>query len=469
VSRPEAGVGRGFLKLGIGEALAQLISFGATVYLARRLGADAYGMIVLATVVMSYIGPVMDSGVELLGVHDVARDPATLPSLLPTYLGGRLFLAAVLIAAVDAVGLLLLPPVEGSILAAYVFLLAPMALSTRWVHLGLDHPGLVSMSRIASELLSALLIVVLVQGASDVTRVPFAQILGELLAAFLLMRALPTVSVTARRCFRPAVIRTLYRRSWPLVLNALLGLVIFNSDSFFLRIYRDSATLGYYAAAYALVSFMLTVGRSYQMTLMPAVSRSMDDPDRERGLYHSAMAQAFAGVFPVALGGSLVAPRLIPWVFGLAYLPSVLPLQILLWALPVALLRNVAQGVMIAHGRQDQMLRTSSLAAMSNIVLNLALIPMLGMVAAAIITVVTEALRTVPMLWLLSNAGLPMTPPRRFWRSLLAGLVMATVVVLAPLPAVWMSVAAGGTAYVVALYLAGGIRFRRGELPELLV
>ena len=311
----------GFLKLGAGEALAQMISFGATVYLARELGADAYGMIVLATVVMSYIGPVMDSGVELLGVHDVAHDPARLPSLLPTYLGARLLLAGVLILAVDAVGLLLFPRAEGSILAAYVFLLAPMALSTRWVHLGLDHPGIVSISRIASELLTALLIVLLVHSAGDVTRVPFAQIMGELVAAFLLMRALPAVTTTAREFFRPAVIPTLYRRSWPLVMNALLGLVIFNSDSFFLRIYRDSATLGYYAAAYALISFMLNVGRSYQMTLMPAVSRAMNDPDRERSLYHSATAQVFAGVFPVALGGCLVAPRLIPWVFGSEYLP----------------------------------------------------------------------------------------------------------------------------------------------------
>ena len=124
---------------------------------------------------------------------------------------------------------------------------------------------------------------------------------------------------------------------------------------------------------------------------------------------------------------------------------------------------------MIAHGRQDQMLRTSALAATSNIVLNLALIPILGMMGAAIITVATEAMRTVPMLWMLSNAGLSMTPPRRFWRSLVAGLVMATVVLLAPLPAVWMSVAAGGIVYVTALYLTGGIRFGRFFLPELLV
>ena len=469
MSKPDAGVGRGFLKLSIGEALARVVSFSATVYLARKLGADVYGIIVLATAIMSYIGPVMDAGVELLGVHDVAHDPARLPSLLPTCLGARLLLAGILIVLVDAVGLLLFPQAEGVILAAYVFLLAPMALSTRWAHLGLEHPGIVSISGIASELLTALLIVIMVQSAEDVIHVPLAQILGESLAAFLLMRALPKITTTVREFFRPAIILTLYRRSWPLVVNALLGLVVFNSDFFFLRIYRNSATLGYYAAAYALISFFINSGKAYQMTLMPAVSRSLGDPSRERALYHSAIAQVFTGVFPVALGGCLVAPRLMPSVFGPEYYPSVLPLQILLWVLPVALLRNVAQGVMIAHGRQDQMLRTTTLAAMSNIVLNLALIPMLGMMGAAIVTVASESVRTVPMLRLLSRAGLPMAPPRRFWRPLLAGLAMATVVLLAPLPSVWMSVAAGGMTYVLALYLAGGIRFRRGTLPELLV
>ncbi len=469
MSGPAAAVGPRFFKLGIGEALARLVAFTATVYLARELGAGVYGMIVLATAILSYIGPVMDSGVELLGVHDVAHDPTRLPALLPSYLGARLLLAAVLIILVVGAGLLLFPQPEGAILAAYVFLLAPMALSTRWVHLGLEHTGTVSISRTASELVSALVIVIMVQEAGDVARVPLAQILGESLAAFLLMRALPRATSTVREFFRPAVVPTLYRRSWPLVLNALLGLVIFNSDFFFLRVYRDSATVGQYAAAYALVSFFLNIGKSYQVSLMPAVARALSEPDRGPGLYHNYIAQAFAGIFPVALGGCLVAQRLIPSVFGREYLPSVAALQILLWALPVALLRNVAQGVMIAHGRQTQMLKTSSLAAASNIVLNLMLIPALGMIGAAMVTVVTESIRTIPLLRLLARSGFPMAPPRRFGRTLLAGAVMAAVVAIVPFPSLWLAIPAGGVAYALALFLAGGIRFRRGALPELMV
>lgn len=469
MSRPDAAVGRGFLKLGAGEAVARLISFAVTVYLARRLGADVYGMIVLATTIMAYVAPVADCGVELLGVHEVARDRQQLPALLRSFLGARLFVAGILTLLIAAVGLTVFPQPEGAILAAYAFTLAPIALGTRWVHLGLEQTGRVSLSRAGAEALIALVIVILVHTPGGVGNVPLAQILGEAFAAFLLMLALPMTATTLRAVVRLEVVASLYRRSWPLVLNGLLGLVIFNSDYFFLRVYQGSAAVGYYAAAYALVSFFLNVGNSYQMTLLPAVTRAMGNREQERALYHSAQAQVFAGVLPVAVGGCLVAPRLVSFVFGAEYGPSVLPLQILLWALPIALFRNIAQGVMIAHGRQDQMLHTSLAGAASNLILNLVLIPPLGMAGAALVTVTTESVRTLPMLRLLGKASLPMAPPARFWRTLLAAAVMTIVLVTLHLTSVWLTIASGALAYVVTLVAVGGLRLRRGALPELRV
>lgn len=465
----DVAVGRGFLKLGAGEAVARLVGFGATVYLARRLGADTYGVIVLATTLMAYVGRISDCGIDLLGVHDVAHDRARLVALLQQYVGARLAVATALIVVIVAAGLLVFPQPDGAIVAAYAFTLAPIALGTRWVHLGLEHAGVVSLSRTATELVVALLVVTTVRGAGDVIHVPLAQIIGEAAGAYLLLRALPRAATAVHAVIRVDVVAALYRRSWPLVLNSMLGLVIFNIDFFFLRIFRGSATVGYYAAAYALVSFVLNVGNSYQMTLMPLVARAMGDPSRERRLYHDAIAQVFAGVFPIALGGCLIAHRIMPEVFGSAYQPSVAPLQILLWALPVALLRNVAQGVMIAHGRQAQMLRTSMFAAASNIALNVAMIPLLGMTGAAIVTVLTESARTIPMIWMLRRTGLPMAGPRRFWRTLVAGAAMAGAVLALHGLSVWLVVPVGGLTYIGVLALLGGVRLRGRRLPELLV
>lgn len=468
-ARDDAAVGRTFLKLGTGEALARLIAFFATVYLARLLGPEVYGVIVLATAIMLYVTCVSDCGIEMLGVHDIARDAAQAPALIPSYLGARLLVAGALIVLLVGAGLLVLPQPEGAVLAAYAFLLLPVALGTRWVQLGLERGGSAALARVLTEALAALLIVVLVRGPGDLMRAPLAQILGESAGALLLFRWLPGGAARLRPRLRLDVIRTLFRRSWPVVLHTLLGLLIFNSDFFFLRLYRDSATVGLYAVAYTLVSFFLNLGSSYELSLLPAVTRLGGQLEGRQALYGSAMAQVFAGAFPIAIGATLLATPLITLVFGARYAVAGEPLGILIWCIPIAVFRNVAQTALIATGRQVQMLRTAAWAAAASTLLNATLIPFWGMAGAALVTVVTEALRTGLALRFAGEAGLSLPSPARFWRVLLAGGVMAGVVALADLKTAWLAVALGAVVYAVALLLVGGIKVRRGGLPDLTV
>jgi O-antigen/teichoic acid export membrane protein len=467
--RADARVAKGFVKLGGGEALARVIGFGATAYLARRLGADAYGVIVLALAVMTYVGRLSDLGLDLLGVHDVADDRDQLPTLIPRYLGARLLVATFLIATIVVAGLLVMPQPEGAVLASMCFVLAPIALGTKWVHLGLEQPGMAAAARSAQEVLASLLIVAAVNGPADLARVPVAQIIGEGVGAYILLRAVPRTRISLREMLSVEVVRTLYRRSWPLVLSSLLGLVIFNSDFFFLRFFRDSATVGTYATAYLLIGFCVNLGHSYSMSLLPAITRLKGDPGAELKLYHNALAQVFAGSFPVAVGGCLVASQLIPVVFGRQYAAAAAPLQILIWSIPIAFTRYVAQSVMVAHERQKRMLAHAATAATTNVALNLTLIPIWGMRGAAAVTVLTEAVRLVPMLRDLQRNGLPMAPPARFARAAAAGGIMALTLALCGFSNLWLAVATGVVVYPVALYFLGGIRLRSATSPELSV
>jgi len=467
--RHDAAVGRSFLKLGTGEAIARMIAFGVTVLLAWRLGPDLYGTIALATAILLYLNCITDLGMEMLGVSDVARDHSQIPILLPSILGARLVVAAVLIAILVALGLLILPQPDGALLAAYSFMLLPVALGTQWAHLGLQQTGTVGLVRIASEALTALLVVILIQGPEDVAGAPVAQIVGQAAGVFVLLQVLPNGVARLRTGIRASVVASVVRRSWPLVVHAMLGIAIFNSDFLFLRVFRDSATVGYYAVAYTLVSFFLNLGMSYSLGLLPVMARLRESPAEERRLYDTAIAQVFACTLPVAIGGCLLAGALIQVLFGPAYVRSALPLQILVWSIPIALFRNVAQVVLVSHGRQALMLRTVAWSAASNILLNTAMIPFLGMVGAALATVLTESIRTAMVLRHSGRVGLRFTSLRRFWRALVAGALMAGVLVLAGEVPWWAAVVLGALAYGAALALFGGLRFRRGALPDLTV
>ena len=460
-------VGRTFAKLASGEVLARLIAFGVTVYLARSLGAGGYGVIALATAVVLYLSFVADAGLEMLGVRDVAADPAQIQHVVPSLLAARLLIAAGLIAATWAVGMLVLPQPDGAVLAAYAFTLIAVAGGTRWVHIGLGQSGRVALARVVGEGLNALLVVVLVHGLADLSRVPVLQVTGDGVAAILLLWFLRGAGLRLTAALDWSIVGPVFRRSWPLVLHALLGLLIFNVDFFFLRAYRDSATVGRYAAAYTLISFVLNLGVAYGMSLLPAITRLAGDAQGERVLYDGAMAQAFAAALPIAVGGALVATGIMGFVFGSGYAPAAAPLRLLLCSLPVALARSVAQAALIARGRQDQVLRSVAWAAVVNIALNFALIPRYGMVGAAASTLITETVRTILSLAYAAREGLPLPPLRRFWRAGIAAAAMAAALVALRPPSLWMALALGAAAYTIVLLLTGGLKVRAGGLPAL--
>jgi O-antigen/teichoic acid export membrane protein len=387
--------------------------------------------------------------------------------VVPSLLAARLLIAAGIIVVTVAAGLLVLPQPDGAVLAAYAFTLVAVAGGTRWVHIGLEQSGRVALARIAGEGLNALLVVLLVRGLDDLGRVPVLQVAGDGIAAVLLLWFLRRAGLRLTAALDWSVVRPVFRRSWPLVLHALLGLLIFNVDFFFLRAYRDSATVGRYAAAYTLISFVLNLGVAYGMSLLPAITRLAGDPPAERALYDGAMAQAFAAALPIAVGGALVATGITGFVFGPGYGPAAAPLRVLLCSLPVALARSVAQAALIARGRQDQVLRSVAWAAVVNIALNFALIPPYGMIGAAAATLITETVRTILSLVYVARLGLPLPPARRFWKAGLAAAAMAGALVVVRPDSLWVALTLGALTYGLALAVTGAVRMRAGGLPAL--
>ena len=462
-----ASVGRRFLTLGVGEIVSRLFAFVATVYLARTLGASVYGVIAAAATIMLYLAFIADCGIEMLGVREVAEHPNALATTLPPILGARLLIALAVMAVTIPAALLLMPRPDGPVLAVYTITLITVALGTRWVHLGLEQAGNASWARIMNECVAAACVLLFVHTPNDLLRVPLSQILGEILGALFLFRLLPIAARRFRLELRPGVITPLLNRSWPLVLHSLLGLAIFNSDFIFLRAIRGSEAVGFYAAAYTLISFFQNLGVAYTMSLIPSITRVRNDAAAARALFDGSMAQVMALGLPVMVGGMLVAGPLIQLIFGAGYSASARPLQILLVVIPVALLRNVAQGVLLANDRQDLMLHTVAWAAAANVVLNLTLIPLWGMEGAAVATLTTELARTVLALRYSRQLGLSMTTPLRFARVAVASVVMGVCVWLVADRAVFISIPVGGIGYIGALLALGVIRLRRGALPAI--
>lgn len=443
--------------LGASEILARGIGFLATVYVARTLGVEAYGVVGFALSVTLYLWAATDFGVELGGPREIAAAAAT-GGWVRAVIFGRLAIAGILGVPTVLVGWFVLPSPDGRILALYGLTLLPVAVGVRWVLIGVERTRAVAFGRLGAEAMRALLLVWLVRASGDLPLVPLTQLAAEgIVAAGLIL-----VAVRVRRLTPGPVdwreARRILRRTAPLALTTLLGLMVYNADLIMLRIFRTRADVGLYFSAFALVTLVGNVGNAMRTALIPTLTRVRADPDVHTAVWHAGLLLGVTIGLPIAVAGWMLASDVLGTVFGPTYVGGAPALAVLVISIPLLMARGAMEAVAVAEGRSDIVLRETALGATVNVSANLVAIPAFGLVGAALTTVLTELIRASRMILRMRELGAPLPPPARFRHVAAATTLMAIVLWLLGPGRLWISVAGGGVTFVAATLLTGGYR-----------
>jgi len=426
-----------------------------------------FGVIGFASAVVLYFTHLAACGVDLPGIRDVAGDPSWIERHAPGILTARLLFSLALALVLGAGALLFLEPPESVVLALYGLTLIAVGPNPRFLHLGLSQPRPVAIARTLGEATFVLGVLLFVREPSDIGMVPWSQFLGDLLATALMVWWLAARGFRLPLRLDWALVAPVFRRSFPLVVNILLGLAIYNSDLIFLWLFRDSRTVGFYSASYQLISFLINMSWAYSYSLLPILARSAADRDARNALYMNSVAQSFAVSLPIAVGGALVAPQLVALVFGPEYEPAALPLAILLASVPFMLFKDVGMVALIVSGREKTVMRTTAVAVAVNLGLNVLVIPRYGMAGAACTTLATEVLRAMLVGGCVLAERYPQVDFKRLLKSSAAALAMGLVLFFFPPGSLWLGLALGAAVYAAALFASGGIVLRRDTWPSL--
>ncbi len=450
-------VTQNFMVLGAGELVGRLIGFAAMVYAARALQPETYGVIGFALAVVLYFQSVVDGGLELYGPRLVAEGRHDRGDLWTTIVGSRLAVAIISGLGLAAFALLALPSPEREVLALYGLTLLGLAFSTRWLHVGLDRGFPVALSKILYGILTLAFVVLWVRAPGDVEKVPVAYALADLVGALMLGAWLFASGLRPGR-FRLEIARSAWREAAPLLATVILGLFIFNADFILLRLFRGRAEVGFYLAAYALISFLGQLGNVAKLSLIPTLSRVRGQPEVEAEINASALARVSLIALPVAVGGFLLGADLIRDLYGPEYDPAGLPLQILIWTIAGLLWRSTLEAFLIARDRQKLVMSATGLAAGLNLSLNFVLIPLYGLAGAAVATLVTEVARLLLIARLARRTGYGRVAYGRLWKPLVATAAMGALLWLVPLANPWLRVGAGIVAFTLSGLALGMIR-----------
>lgn len=373
------------------------LGFFVTILVARHLEPAGFGRVTYALSFVSLFVPVASLGLRMVTVREIVRHPGEQSEIVGTALGLRLASGLILVPAVCAAAFALSQDrIANLLVAVFAFSIlfrASGVLSDYFqAHvLGKHIVAGMSISLVLSSLVTALFV------AADFNTAWFTlpKLLEQLLLAMILAYLFRSVSRGEMRLrFSPSMAKRLLKASWPLIFSALFISIYMRIDQVMIKLMlenRSAEKVGYYGAAVRITEVWYFIPTTVAGSLFPALlaARKAGGRRYEQFLQTWYTCMTWGGVAIGALV-TTVAPWLIPFVFGASYTEAVPVAVLYAWAAVF-----VSQGVARSRwlGAEDLQAFNAFFAggsALLNVVLNLILIPVLGIIGAAVATVVCQ-------------------------------------------------------------------------------
>lgn len=243
-------------------------------------------------------------------------------------------------------------------------------------------------------------------------------------------------------------------------------------DAVILSFLSGDAVVGWYSAAYRIVTIPAFVPAILVTVLLPALAASSGDARRFAVLTRQAVRYVVLLTVPMGIGLALLPDRVVSLLgYPPAFAASIVPIVLLAPSLPLIAVDMIIGTALIAADRQRRWAVVAIVAALLNPLANLIAIPYAqagsgnGASGAAAVTTLTELFILAAGLALLPRGVLDASVAGAAGRAIVAGLIMAVAVVATREHFIAVPIVVGAVVYLASALLLRAIRF--AEIREL--
>ncbi|MBI5566308.1 MAG: flippase [Chloroflexi bacterium] len=230
------------------------------------------------------------------------------------------------------------------------------------------------------------------------------------------------------------------------------------TDTLLLSVFHGEREVGWYGAATTITAGLLMMSQAYRFAVYPLMARyAQSTSDKLAVLFQKSVHYMGVVAMPLVTGIIVFAPQLIDLIFGPAFLPTVRVLQILVISLLFFFMSEPCNRLMLVKDRQRVLVSFLAVSALTNIALNLLLIPTWGAGGAAVARTCSS------MLFFFLNQGYIMLKVikvhymHRMISPLLSSAIMAIVSLCIIRNSVVLAAITSSVIYVFSLWLTKGI------------
>lgn len=415
----------------------KVLSFAFSVLVIRRLGAETYGQYAAVLAFGAVFVFFSDLGLSAYTVRQVARlrdqgdGHIEVERLFGNVLALRFVLSVLTAGMIIGSAWLTGRPTEmiiGVALGTIGLIMYSLQGAAESVLVGYERLDITAGAHVSYQLTFVLLGSLALLLASGYYGLIFANLSGILLMTYICWRGVRRLGV------RPSV--PTLSSWWPLVhasipfgiIGFTLGLS-YKFDSVLLNIYAGDEQTGYYNSAYNLIFSVLVISNVVNTALYPSLSRqSVAQPDTLPKIQERMMRYLLLVALPIAVGGWILAPTIVEFLYGADYAAAALPLSILIWVVPLMFVTEFLGYVIVVNGFERRVALAITVSTSVNVALNFILIPIYGLLAAAILTLLTEAVLLLQYAWILRAKLRVMDWNLALLRPMVAALAMGFVV-----------------------------------------
>ena len=381
-------------KLWTAELASRFLTALATIYVARVIGVEAYGLVGFASAVLAYLLVFVRFGTDHILVRELARrdglgDPEK----------SQLRAAAIIVRAIlslPAVGMLTVlaltaeTPVLGHLYFASVVMLLGAIVPVELYLQSEESFSSMAGIRIMTNLINLGLVFLLVRSASTSWAVPVASGAGVLASEAVFFHSIAgTLALPSFAAFRKMSVYLL-KEGLPLFGSMILLLFVGQFSIILVRAMCSPEELGWYAAGYKLYDVGNALLVPAGTVLFPKLAAVWHDEDPTRRT--SLIVNGMSITLPLALillGAALLcAQEVVPFLFGAAFTQTSFYVSVLSFALVIKSVSMFLAYGLVAGGRQRTHLAVTSVFVVINIILSIVLIRSYGAIGAAVSIVV---------------------------------------------------------------------------------
>lgn len=366
------------------------------IWVARYLGPTQFGVFSYAIAFAALFSSIANLGLDSIVVRDLVRDPSRRDLYMGTAFWLKLTGSVIMLVAMACAIQLTSNDAATNL---YIFIIGSGVIfqSFEVVDFYFQSRTLskfVSVCKLAQLLISSLLKLCLIYMGADLVWFVLVSLTDQITLALSLYLAYRSQNKGRfYHHFDLTLAKQLLRDSWPLIISGLVIMIYMRIDQIMIKEMLGEKEVGVYSVAIRISEVWYFIPMLLTNSLFPSIVNAKKVSEE---LYYTRLQRLLTllvwASMLVAVGVTFLSDWLVALLYGEAYKDAGQVLVIHIWA-GVFVSLGVASGAWFTiENLQRYAFYRTALGAIINVILNMILIPLLGLIGAAIATVIAQSM-----------------------------------------------------------------------------